>query len=132
MRLLGIDYGTKRVGLALSDALGTMAFPKTVIENNAHLVPTLAEIIQKEGVIGVVVGESKNLKGTDNPVMNDIRAFADELARTTGIQVHLEPEFYTSREARRLAAGSPARKKGAPVDAEAAAIILTSYISHNP
>lgn len=122
MKVIGVDYGTKRVGVAVSDEAGRLAFPKMTIPNDKSLVGDLVAFIKKEGVSTVVVGESKNSQGEDNVVMRDARWFAKELKRETGLPVHFEPEFYSSVEARRLL------EKEGSVDAEAAAIILTSYL----
>lgn len=122
MKVVGIDYGAKRVGVAVSDDAGRLAFPKMTLPNDKSLVGDLVAFIKKEGVSTVVVGESKNSRGEDNAVMRDARWFAEELKRETGLSIHFEPEFYSSIEARRLA------EKEGPIDAEAATIILTSYL----
>lgn len=118
---MGIDYGTKRVGVAISDESGSVAFAKGVFPSDRALVPALAEMIQKEHITTVVVGESKDKDGKDNAVMVPARRFAEDLERATGITVAYEPEFYSSVEARRDSAD-------AFVDAKAAAIILNSFI----
>ncbi len=127
-KLIGVDYGTKRVGVAVSDDRGAVAFPKAIYPNDRALLPALVALIQKEGARTVVMGESKNSDGNDNPVMRSARTFAAELERSVPVTVFFEPEFYTSVEARRVSldAGGGA-KKG--VDAEAATIILNSYIT---
>ena len=121
-KLLGIDYGAKRVGIAVSDDSGSVAFPKTTLLNNQSLLQTLTTLIRNENVMGVVFGESKHFSGEDNPIMKDARRFADELKRSAGLPVYYESEFNTSVEARR---DIPEGK----VDAEAATIILNSYIA---
>lgn len=125
MKHLGIDYGEKRVGIAVSDENGLLASPRAVFPNNRSLVSDLAALIKKEGVQAIVVGESRGRSGEDNPIMERARRFARDLERETGLAVHFEPEFYTSREARRLTADTPQTL----VDAEAAAIILSSFLS---
>ena len=128
MKLIGIDYGTKRVGVAASDTEGTMAFPKMIIPNDRALLPTLVSFIRAENAEALVVGESKNLSGEDNVVTAEIRRFVEALERECDIPVHFEPEFYTSHEARRLSEDVPSKGKEGAVDAKAAAIILNSYI----
>lgn len=128
MKFLGIDYGTKRVGVALSDDEGTMAFPKTVLTNDEELLVRVKELIETEQVGEVVVGESKNLDGSENPIMESIAVFVKELKQLVAVPVHFEPEFYTSYEARRLVNEANQKSQKAPVDAQAAAIILNSYI----
>lgn len=123
MKLVGIDYGTRRVGIAVSDDAGRLAFPKMTLPNDATLLGELTALIRSEKVETIVLGESKDLSGADNPVMLSARRFAETLKKETGVLVHFEPEFYTSKEARHLKDGARA------VDAEAAAIILTSYLN---
>ena len=120
-KLLGIDYGGKRVGVAVSDDTGSVAFPKTTLANNRALLPTLVTLIRNEHVAAVVMGDSKNANGEDNAIMADARRFAHELGASARVPVHYELEFYTSVEARR---DTGERE----VDAEAATIILNSYI----
>lgn len=124
MKYLGIDYGEKRVGVAVSDDAGRVAFAKATLPNDRMLMTTVTDLLA-DGV-EVVIGESKAPSGADNPIMVKARAFAAELERA-GYVVHWEPEYYTSVEARRNAAEVGAST--AFVDAEAAAIILTSYLN---
>lgn len=128
MKLLGIDYGTKRVGVAISDDAGTMAFPKTVLPNDTALVSNVKTLVRDEGIERIVVGESKNLNGEANPVAEAINGFVALLKEEVIVPVYFEPEFYTSHEARRLVHEAGNTKKGEAVDAEAAAVILNSYI----
>ena len=123
MRYLGIDYGTKNIGLAVSDEAGQFAFPLLVVKNDAQLLATLKELIRKEGVQSLVIGESKNFQGVDNPLMAETKKFAERLSAETSLPIFFEPEFLTSREAERVPGG-----KDEEVDARAAAIILRSYL----
>ena len=120
-KLLGIDYGTKRVGVALTDQTGSVAFPHGTFSNDRTLLPTLVNLIRKENISTAVVGESRSFSGKDNPVMSDVREFVKQLEDAVGVTIRYEPEYYSSVEARKFT------DKGA-VDAEAAAIILNSYI----
>ena len=136
MRYLGIDYGTKRVGVALSDEEGKVAFPRGVMENNSTLVQSVADLARKGEVKAIVIGESKDLEGRDNPLMEHIRVFVRELELLSGIAVLFEPEFMTSLEARRSPHGEEkptarktANQKKKDVDASAAALILQSYLN---
>jgi putative Holliday junction resolvase len=116
---IGVDYGRKRVGIAVTDEEDKLAFPLEVVAEKEALARVRA-LAQKRGARTVVVGESKNFSGVDNPVMEDIRRFASEL-QSEGLTVVLEPEFLTSAAASRLQ--SPER-----LDASAAALILQSYL----
>jgi putative Holliday junction resolvase len=132
MRYLGIDYGTKKIGLALSDEAGKMGFPHSVVQNDAQLLETLTALIEKERVGAIVVGESMDFSGKENAAGVAGRAFAQALAARTNIPLHHEPETFTTQAARRYPDGT--RMKGSPdVDASAAALILTSYFGRtNP
>ncbi|MBX9765331.1 Holliday junction resolvase RuvX [Patescibacteria group bacterium] len=120
-KLVGIDFGTKRVGVAVTDESASVAFPKTTLANDRALIPSLVALIRQENAAEVIVGKSVNWDGGDNAVMDDIRTFVASLENAVAVTVHYEPEFYSSREARREG------QTGA-VDAQAAAIILNSYI----
>ena len=122
MRLIGIDFGKKRVGIAISDDKGMMAFPREVLPNNNYLVSELAKLVKSQGIETIVLGESKDFKMIDNPIMSKIRMFADELERATGVVVIYEPEVLTSHQAAHF------QGKNEMTDASAAAIILQSYI----
>ncbi len=132
MRHLGIDYGSKKIGLALSDELGTMGFPHGIIASTPAALATVLALIEKEGVGAVVIGESLALSGEQNPIAREAHAFGDALASRTNLPVYYESEVFTT-EAARQAPGkmektrSPARHE--PVDASAAALILTNYLS---
>jgi putative transcription antitermination factor YqgF len=130
MRYLGIDYGTKKVGLALSDEAGAMGFPHAVFTTTSTLADDLIELIKEREVGAIVIGESRNFSGAPNRVDEDVRKLADTLAGRTGLPIHFEPETYTTQEARRFPDGT--RMPGSPdVDASAAALILTSFLEHH-
>ena len=122
MRFLGIDYGTKRVGLALSDEDGHLAFPKSVLSNTDNLIDEIKEICVEENISGVVIGESRDLDGTPNPLMKDIEIFMEQLKKEIDIPLYLEPEFFTSYQAQKI------QGKNKMLDASAAAIILQSFL----
>lgn len=122
MRVLGVDYGTKKVGVAISDEAGTMAFPYAVISNTKELSEKIGEICTKENIGAIVIGKSHNFDGNPNPVMKKITPFKKKLEERLGLPIYLEPEFLTSKQARNIQEGS------ALTDASAAAIILQSYL----
>lgn len=129
MRYLGIDFGTKKLGLALSDEAGTMGFPHSVVPNTPQLLAEIRALIEKESVGAIVMGESIGLSGEENPVAKDAHAFAQSLTEETGLPVHFEPEMFTTQEARRLPEGE--RERMGNVDAQAASLILTSYLGRH-
>lgn len=132
MRYLGVDYGSKKIGLALSDEAGAMGFPHSVVVNTPRLVDEICALIAKEDVGAVVIGESRDLAGGENPIAKDAHTFGDLITARSGIPVCYESEVFTSAEARRAPEKelkSRAPKKHPDVDASAAALILTSYLS---
>ena len=134
MKLMGIDYGTKRVGIALSDDEGRMAFPYDVLPCTKNLAEVLKTLCEEKGVSGIVVGESRDFNQEENPIMPAVHALKKTLEEKTGLPVYLEPEMLTTQEAKRLHHKiSPRdmrgnREKLRETDASAAAIILQSYI----
>jgi len=134
MRYLGIDYGSARVGLALSDEEGTMGFPHAILQNTPRLADELCALIAKENIGAVVIGESRNLAGGENPIAEGARALGAVLTERAGTPVVYESEVFTSAEARRAPEKerkSRSVKRHAAVDASAAALILTSYLSRS-
>ena len=131
MRYIGIDYGTRKIGVAFSDEAGTMGFPHSILPTTPTVVDEIAALIQEKNVGAAVVGHSLSQDGQENPVAEEIRTFADALSVHAGIPVHFEPEMYTTQAARRMPDGE--RMKGSPnVDASAAALILTGFLERSP
>lgn len=134
MRYLGVDYGSKKVGLALSDEGGSMGFPHKVVPMGPHLADELVALIEREGVGAVVIGESRDLAGGENAIAPAARALGAALALKAYLPVYYESEVFTSAEAKRPPGKMPktrALARHAPVDASAAALILTSYLSRH-
>ena len=122
MRFLGIDYGEKRVGLAISDESGRMAFPDQTLPNNKNLIGEIASICQKKQIKRVIIGESRDYSGKPNEIMKAAGEFSVALAKATNLEVINEPEFLTSHQASKIQGGSN------QIDASAATIILQSYL----
>lgn len=136
---MGIDYGAKRIGIAISDAGGRLAFPHAIFENDQRgdVLRLLAALCKRESVAALVVGESKNSAGGHNSVHTDAKRFIALLSDLTELPVHFQWEGYTTAEARSTrrpegaARGDIARKTKQPrdrLDAHAAQIILQSFL----
>jgi putative Holliday junction resolvase len=121
MRYLGIDFGEKRVGIALSDEEGKFAFPQTVLANDSELLKNIVDWCMQNNVETIVMGESRDYKGQINPIMWKIDGFRKQL-ETLGKKVIFEPEFMTSVQASQITG------ENKMLDASAAAIILQSYL----
>ncbi len=122
MRYLGIDYGTKRVGLALSDESGFMAFPLAVIKNDAKRNDTIVKYVKEKHVEAIVIGHSVDMKGNKNAAQEGVEALMLDLTLATGLPIHLEPEWFTTVAATRFQGKTDLK------DASAAALILDSYL----
>lgn len=123
MKRLGIDYGTKKIGIALTDDAGMMAFPHGVVPNNDKFMQYLESLIAERGVTEVVIGHSLNNAGGNNTVHQQVTELIADITLSLGIPVHLEPEQYSTQEAMQL------QGRNAQTDASAAAIILNSFIT---
>jgi len=139
MRFLGIDFGTKRIGLTISDEGGKLAFPKEIILNDANTFKNLAQILKNEGVTDIVVGESVDFKGKLNALSGRIEVFILELEEKFKLPVYKQKEFLTSVEARKPKDGKHSLSysqahskikqiKSGRIDAGAAALILQRYL----
>ena len=138
MRIVGLDIGERRIGVAISDATATLARPVGVLAragSDADAVRLVADEIarlasEEDGVTSVVVGLPRRLDGTANEMTPRVQAFAEQLRTASGLPVVLQDERLSSREAEsRLAVREKdwrARKK--KLDAAAAAIILQDYL----
>ena len=130
-RVLGVDYGTKRVGLALSDTLRITANPHSTVPR-AEAVAVVMNLV-KEMVVGtIVVGLPTGLSGDEGTSASEARKLADELSSATGIDVVLVDERYTSRiaESSLLQTGMKRRERREKVDQVAAALILQDYLDN--
>ena len=135
-KLIGIDYGEKKIGIALSDDDGAVAFPKEIIKNDGELINYIADLALKENISCIVMGQSTNYHGKDNPIMERAYQFKKALEKKLSVPVYFEVEFLTSVEAQRQQQEADLPRSRKPkvnkhVDASAAAIILQSFIDKN-
>lgn len=139
MKYLGIDYGTRRVGIAMSDDGGSIAFPETILKNDNTLYDKVMDIIDERDIDEVVVGHSTDEEGNDNPVMDHINDFVAELSILIPLPIHFENEAFTSMEARRTPEVQKNKKERASrvrksvksadyVDDSAAALMLQRFL----
>ena len=133
MRVLAVDFGTKKLGLALSDPQGRMALPRGVMPRSGEErdLAELARLVAEEGVAALVVGLPLSLGGEETPSSRRALDFGRKLAARTGLAVHFVDERLTSSEAkaRLRESGARAKKAKARLDAEAAAVILESFLA---
>jgi putative Holliday junction resolvase len=130
MAVVGIDFGRKRIGLAISD--GEVAYPLGIMERRSlkYDLEAIRSRLAERAVSLIVVGLPLNMDGTEGPSARAARTFAEQLRLATGLAVEMFDERLTSFEAEerlRETSASRARKKAAP-DAVAAAIILEGWL----
>lgn len=130
MRTLGVDLGSVRVGVALSDPTGTLASPLVVLSRSARLLDQLAGLAAEHEVGAVVVGLPRSLDGRERQAAKAARAEAGVLAERLSVPVHLQDERLSTVAAHAglAAAGRTARQRRGSVDASAAAVLLQSWL----
>lgn len=132
MRILAVDHGEKRIGLALSDETATIAGPLTVVEHISRVLDAaqVAELAAQHQAALIVVGQSFDEDGNPNPAGRRAARFVDELTRQTAIPVELWDEAFSTRDARaaRIQLGGSRRSRSGHQDAFAAVVILQSYL----
>lgn len=123
MKYLGIDYGERRVGLAVSNEEGTIAFPRGTLPNTSDLLARVRQLAEREKAEVLVVGDARSHSGKENPVTPQAEAFIEQLAAATGKPVAAAFEAWSSIEASRFAP-----KGREHDDSAAAAVILQRYL----
>lgn len=128
-RYLGVDSGSKRVGLAVSDPEGILASPLEVVARD-EAVGRVAELVVELGIGGLVVGLPTGLSGGEGRSAEDARALGAELATETALPVVFVDERFTSRLAEEalLKTGMRRRRRRERVDKAAAALILQDFL----
>ncbi|MDG0865917.1 Holliday junction resolvase RuvX [Candidatus Lucifugimonas marina] len=137
-RLLGVDYGEARIGLAISDPTGLIATPIEAIKAaGAADAANIARVAVEQEARGIVVGLPLSLDGSQGPAARKVNAFCDRLRKATDLSVITWDERMTTVEAHSLlreAGKSPSKARGAArgkIDSASAAIILDSYMQSN-
>lgn len=132
MRVLAIDHGTKRMGIALSDPTGMIAQPLEYIsaEPFANFLARLKELIREKEVDLVLVGLPRNMDGSYGPAALKVQEFVSVLKETIGVPIRTWDERLTSAQANRFLLQADVRRKDRKekVDKAAAAILLQSYL----
>ncbi|MDD2202879.1 MAG: Holliday junction resolvase RuvX [Bacilli bacterium] len=137
MRALGLDLGTKTLGIAISDKLGLIASTyKTILFNEQvydELLEPIKEIVQKENIDTIVLGFPKNMNNTIGPRATETLVFKDKLESFLEMKVILEDERWTSVQANNMMikADMSRKKRKKVVDKLAATFILQAYLDKN-
>jgi putative holliday junction resolvase len=132
-RYMGLDVGSKRIGVAVSDELGLLAQPVMTLNrkrNPREDMRSLARTCRKHGCVGIVVGNPLHMSGESSAQAEKIQVFARELAELAQLPLHLWDERLTSRAAHEIlyAAGKSREEHKPLVDQVAATLILQSFL----
>lgn len=129
-RLLALDVGEKRVGVAVCDEMQTLATPLAVLErrSRAEDLARLDRLAQEQRVVGLVVGHPLNADSTSGPQAQQAARYGQRVATTLALPWLLWDEHGSSQEAAARLAHASRRRRQAPLDAEAAAVILQDYL----
>ena len=124
MRILGIDYGTKKIGFALSDEEQKIAFPKTIQPNVWDYVrDALRGFVLKENVSEIVIGLPIGLNGQETELSREVVGFAEKLKGEFSLPIHFENEAYSSAQIK-TEESAPDHK----IDSSSAALILQTFL----
>lgn len=136
MRILAIDYGSQRVGLALSDPTGTLARPLPFLpaKADAKLAREIVALATREQVGRILLGLPRHMNGSLGEAAAKVQAFAAILAQQTAIPLKLVDERLTTVQASRQLheAGRDSRAQKGRIDSEAAAVLLQGYLDATP
>jgi putative Holliday junction resolvase len=131
-RILGIDYGTKRIGLALSDPTNTLASPLATIQNDKKSIEKILDIINKNDVSEIVIGYPFNMNGTQSKICDEVDEFILKLSKRTDRKIVKRDERLTSYIAQQQIIESVKSKKKRQnkslLDQFSARIILQEYL----
>lgn len=135
MRILGLDVGQRRIGVAVSDELGWMAQPLTVIgrDDDETALQEVARLAQQHGAAFIVVGLPRRTDGEEGPEAAAVRAFGDAIEQRLRVPVHYQDERFSTAEAERglIASGMRRTRRRQVIDKVAAGIILQSYLDRH-
>ncbi len=135
MRILAIDHGEKRIGLAISDSTGTIANPLKVIEHVSRVVDAaqVANLAAENNVELIIVGQSFDEEGRPNLAGRRAARFAEALKTQTQIPIMMWDESFSTQDARaaRIEMGTSRKKRAGHLDELAATMILQSYLDAN-
>ena len=131
-RILGIDYGSKRIGIAVSDPLNIIARGVTVLPNTPKMIGEIKRMAEEFGVEKIVVGIPYNLKGRKDSMAEEVEGFIRLLASELKVEIVRQDERFTSRTARQtlleMNVGKMKRRSKGRIDEMASALILQGYL----
>jgi putative Holliday junction resolvase len=134
-RIMAIDYGTRRIGLALTDPLFTFAYPFKTLPNDSSFFNELRKIINEQNILKIILGYPLKESGESSSITEEVLKFKKKLENAFKLEVVLKDERYTSSIAKEIinktvTKKSKRRDKGL-IDKSSAAIILQDYLDEN-
>ncbi|PID59827.1 MAG: Holliday junction resolvase RuvX [Ignavibacteriae bacterium] len=134
-RILGIDYGKKRIGIAISDPLKMFAIPKVTIKNDLNFENNLRKIFEEFNIVKIIIGYPLKENGEKYPLTEEVEKFAERIKKIFKTEIELVDERYSSAIAwEQIIKGVPSKKKRQDkslIDMNAAAVILDDYLKIN-
>lgn len=131
-RFLSIDYGTKRIGLALSDPLKTFAYPYKTVINNSKILTELKKIISEKNIEKIILGFPLKEDGSESILTKEVTAFKSKLEKIFPFEILFRDERYSSsiaaEQIKQSVTKKSKRKQKSLLDSGAAAIILQDYL----
>jgi len=135
-RILAIDYGEKRIGIAITDPLNLFAYPLTTINNDSGFMNNLKALLDQYKVVKILIGNPVKEDGSEARIFNQIINLKNEIETKFNIPIEIVDERYSSEIARQRIIESVKSKKKrrdkSLVDKNAAAVILEDYLRSNP
>ena len=134
MRILSLDVGLRRVGVAISDPTGTLARTLAVVRRDGNIWTRISEWVSEEGVGDIVVGYPLLLDGSKGAQARDVEAFVGELGQQVSAPIHLWDESLSTVRAQQIMieAGRRRQDRKKRIDAVAAAVILQEFLDARP
>jgi putative Holliday junction resolvase len=129
-RLLGLDVGTRRIGVAVSDDLRIIATPVGFVERGPNDRAELAKLVERFKITGLIAGMPRGMSGAEGPQARDVRSYSDSLAAALGMKVIYYDERLTTVIAERslISGGRTRSQRRQEIDALAAAVMLQGYL----
>lgn len=134
MRVIALDVGERRIGVAASDPLGTTAQPLETIDRDGDVITRIGALADELGADRMVVGLPLLMNGSEGAQAGSVKEFAEELREKTGLPVVYIDERLTTRQAKHVIgeSGSKPKREGGAADRVAAALILRQYLDSFP
>ncbi len=132
-RFLGLDYGEKRIGVAVSDPLGLTAQTRPFVTNDKSMWLAFFTLIQENNISKIILGLPKNRLGVDTKKTEEIRKFSEKLKEKTGLEIVFQNEAYSTKavEKHLIAADVSRKKRKDVVDSQSAAFVLQGYMDRS-